>query len=260
MLLFILALLKSQLKKVWFHRLVVFLIVTLVISPCFGEEEKTATPVSTQESVSTGEECVADKFSQLKQAMEVGFQKGLPAKLKQELSQARKNADDLAVETMDISGENSLEINKVFSQANKALGTFIELMPKVAAQAPQIRSEFVLPLASLNYLHAEKPQCDLQQDFEESIDFNDMYSIVNQEMKRLTTALYILQTLSAQEFIAQQTELNKLMIEYNQSQDSKYAKELLAKIPNIVHSMQQKVDNILPGFELSKKYYSMAAH
>ena len=210
-----------------------------------------------------------ERFEKLRKSMENGFSQGLPAKLKSELLASRHRSDDISLQVHETHIENDLEVNGLVQKTLDHLEEYIGLVPRVATHAPKVRDEFVIPLTNVSSLQAENKECykaefsaqaEAVETTNDAKEANNKYALITDELNRLNNNLYEAQTISPQKFIAYRGELQAMIAEYNKNHDLKLAAQIKTRIPQIVNNMQQEVEVLLPGFELSSAYQAIVSN
>jgi uncharacterized protein (DUF342 family) len=84
----------------------------------------------------------------------------------------------------------------------------------------------------------------------------NIYKKLTQELEQLNNNLYSLQTSNVQRFIGYRTNIISQQTLYNENQISGAA--LSVKIPEVLNSVHQEIEKMIPGLELSEGYLSLA--
>ncbi|MCB0376892.1 MAG: hypothetical protein KDD33_00240 [Bdellovibrionales bacterium] len=207
-----------------------------------------------------------EKYEKLRKNLEKDFESGLPFQLRKKLNELRKQTDQVSVKLFDIEKSSGQEINNLVSEAIGQLDSFIALLPEISNNAPKVRDAYVVPITNLSSLRADHQECLMKAAVENvkahagaerEVSSASVYSKLTEEMNRLNSSLYLAETSDVQKFVALRTDLYKALESYNKSQNPDDLNNVLQKIPRSVNGLQAEIEKIMPGLELSKKYFSI---
>jgi hypothetical protein len=205
------------------------------------------------------------RYKKLQNALEADYTNGLPQKIKTELLSIRSEIDALTVKLFDADLENSQEMNLIAQKTVEALEKMIGLVPQIKQMAPMMRDQHLIPFTNLSSARAEEQDCLMRAAIENAeteteIATDDgsinIYKKLTQELEQLNNNLYSLQTSNVQRFIGYRTNIISQQTLYNENQISGAA--LSVKIPEVLNSVHQEIEKMIPGLELSEGYLSLA--
>lgn len=206
-----------------------------------------------------------DRYENIQEKLEKDFNQGLPKQLRSDLIEVRKQVDALSVKAFDLNDDSSQEINQITQQTIDSLERIIGLLPKASALAPQVREQYVVPFTNISSIRAERQDClmkvaiaDAKAEIEDKkeVSSGNIYKKLTSELNELNQNLYKLETTDVQKFIGLRTTLLNRLEQYNKK--PKQNSKLSQNIPEVLNSLQSEIEKVLPGLELSKKYYSIA--
>ncbi len=209
---------------------------------------------------------IESRYKKIQEALEADFAQGMPKQLKTDLVRVREDIDSLTVKLYDVDTEDSQEVNHIAQLTIDYLEKMISLLPKATRIAPQVRDRYVVPFTNISSIRAEHQDClmkaavDQVKDQEAPADTGEaainIYQKLTQEMERLNTNLYTLQTTDVQRFVNYRAYLLRNLEAYNK--DQKPAQAVTAELPLVLNNVQREIEKLLPGLELSKEYLTVA--
>ncbi len=228
-----------------------------------AQEQK---PPQTQCETEVVTQDLEERYLGIQKKLEEDYNQGVPKKLKSEFLVLRKKLDDLNLKFFEIDSQNSQEINFMAQKILTALDDLIVILPKASRLAPTVRDQFVVPFTNINSIIAENQDClmklavaEAQKEMSQNPVENssgNIYKKLTSELKALNENLYKLETTDAQKFVSLKDELLKDLEAYNDNKDSQF--KISANLPQMINAMQAEIERVIPGLELSKKYFSIA--
>ena len=268
----------SLLKKFEALRRLFLVLITLLLTiPQFSAAQ--AMESNDNQNTMTENECQAflvnksieDQYNKIRAGFEKDFKSGLPYQLKTKLVAMRSNIDLLSGKSFDLEFNNQQEVNSMVKETLDQLESFIQILPAVANNAPKMRDQYIVPFTNINSLRAEQQACLLNAEIdkikeevsnptmkeETQITDANIYQTLTEELNKLNANLYQAETLDVQKYVALRANLLNDLAQYNKEQDPQIARQIVAKIPQSIHSIQSEIEKLLPSLQLSEKYVSI---
>ena len=207
---------------------------------------------------------IEKRYQAIQKKLEQDFNNGLPKKLRTDLVGLRKDIDALTLQSFDLDSDNSQEMNLITQKTIDHLEKMISLLPQASGLAPKVRTQYVVPFTNINSLKADHQDCLMkiaiadaksQINEKETESSENIYKKLTSELNQLNKNLYRLETTDVQKFIGLRAQLLLDLESYNKSQDQQT--QLAQQLPQILNSVQSEIERLLPGLQLSKKYYSI---
>lgn len=206
------------------------------------------------------------RYKKLQNKMKEDLSSGVPHELKNSFIKVREKIDLLAVQLFELEEKDNQSVNQTVNQVLVQLEQMIGLVPKVNELAPQMRDQYVIPLTNIDSLRADHEHCLMQAAIrkvsEDSSDSgNDLessfatYNKLTEELERLNNDLYKLQTTKVEKFIGLRDEVLQSLAAYNNGQKGPH--QLSTEIPEILNILHRDIEEIMPGLEVPKVYYSL---
>ena len=204
------------------------------------------------------------RYTKLKKSFENDYNQGLPHQLKKDLIRVREDIDQLSSKLFDVNNSDPQEVNHIVQLAIDHLEKMITLLPKANNIAPIVRDRYVVPFTNINSIKAEQQECLMKLAVEEVQEKSpasmpessgNIYQRLTSELEELNRNLYTIQTSDVQKFISYRAELLRLLEKFNKNPQSGVA--ATAPIPNMINKVHIEIEKLLPGLELSEKYYSI---
>jgi len=205
------------------------------------------------------------RYQKIQKDLETDYKEGLPNQLKMNLIGIRRDIDSLTVKLFDVDYNDSQEINNITKLTIDYLERMIGILPKANKIGPQIRDRYVVPFTNINSIKAEHQDCLMQAAIEDVKNKKaepdvqgasiNIYEKLTAELEHLNKNLYTLQTTDVSRFISYRAKLLADLENYNKSQANGFS--LTTKIPQVLNTVHTEIERLLPGLELSKKYYSI---
>lgn len=209
---------------------------------------------------------IEERYQKIQKSLESDYKEGLPKQLKIDLMRVREDIDGLTSKLFDVNNRDPQEVNHIVQLTIDYLEKMISLLPKAHRLAPVVRDRYVVPFTNMNSIRAEHQECLMQAAIEdlqnkepaskpEPESSHNIYRKLTRELERLNESLYTLQTTDVQRFISYRADLLKQLENYNRNQSA--GDRITAKIPQVLNTVHNEIERLLPGLELSKNYYSI---
>jgi hypothetical protein len=212
------------------------------------------------------------KFQEIQNNLEEDFNQGAPKKIKGELLEVRGKIDQLTLNVFDLKKPDSQEFHHFANQTLQALDQLIELMPRASAIAPKMRVQYVVPFANISSLKADYYDCMMRAAIEQAQeeiqtsgeievqneDRSQTYKKLSKELNDLNKNLYHLETADLQKLISYRAQIINEIERFNQQgQPESYDFTIAQEFPELLNSVHNEIEKVLPGLQLSKNYYSL---
>ncbi len=209
---------------------------------------------------------IETRYKKIQAALEADYAEGMPKQLKTDLIRVREDIDTLTLKLYDVDTNNSQEVNHIAQLTIDYLDKMISLLPKATKIAPKVRDRYVVPFTNISSIRAEHQECLMEaavdqvknQATPEGSDEGaiNIYKKLTQEMERLNSNLYTLQTTDVQRFINYRSRMLKQLEAYNKNKAEAFV--VTKDIPQVLNNVHREIEKLIPGLELSKEYLTVA--
>ncbi|MCJ8277602.1 MAG: hypothetical protein HRT44_07500 [Bdellovibrionales bacterium] len=251
----------------WLISLFSLLFVVATMKPAQAEDIDLTLQNQSCESFALNNE-LESRYDKIRKNLEKDFNSGLPYQLKSQLISLRSDTDEISQKLFDFSSDSDQEVNGLVKNTIDRLEKFIQLLPEITQNAPKIRDQYVVPFTNISSLRAEHQECLMKMAIEqaqndEKTDTTDsssnIYEKLTNELNSLNANLYKAETTDVQQFIQLRAELLQALESYNKQVDRApgSSQKIVKNIPKTLNAVQAEIEKLLPGLQLSKKYYSI---
>ena len=256
----------SKLLQKWLTALISLFLISPIFNSAQAQEVETIINQKACENFAVTSE-IENRYAKIRENLEKDYNSGIPHKLKTELIKLRSETDKISQKIFDVADINTQEVNSLVKDTIDRLEKFIQLVPEISNNAPKVRDQYVVPFTNISSLKAEHQECLMTMAIEQAKnqvkdepqieeDLN-IYKNLTHELNSLSNYLYRAETTDVQKFIQLRSELLSSLEEYNKSKEVSSPNKVVKNIPKTINAVQSEIEKLLPGLQLSKKYYSI---
>ena len=202
------------------------------------------------------------RFMTLQSQIVENFELGQTKKIRDELLTLRNNLDQLSIRSLDLSSSNSQELNHFVHQILEQFDLALKIVPEMKTDVARVKKDYVTPFQNINnevtinqdcmmelaVLNAQNDKDDKDRSQASQMTSLKSYQILSQHFDRLNQNAFLIESYHPHELNQIKIQLSQGLELFNNGRNKNFPHSL----PLAINSLQEKLEKLLPGLQISQ--------